>query len=441
MVGAWHLGSVMGACLAEAGSTVHLWDQNDAVAQAWEAGKPPVFEPGLEALAQRHWQTGLFWTPPQRLVEVARQATWIVLAYDTPVDDGDNVVLDDVEVGFRQVIRGGVDDRANFLLTAQLPVGTSARLEAEVLQHNPRWRGRLCYMPENLRLGRAIESFQHPDRIVVGSRWRGQDAVELADQLCRLLGLEAPRINSMGLESAEMVKHALNAFLGTCIVFANSIADISEQVGADAWEVLASLKQDARVGPKAFLSPGLGFAGATIGRDVRSLSRIEAAEVPPTPNLFAHVYDLNASRNAWIVASLTAELGTLTGKRIALLGITYKPSTSTVRRSPAIAIGTLLVAAGAHCTAMDPMADLAELSPAARRTLPFEPVPCALEALRQADAAVVVTEWPEFRAFAWHTLTSATPSVVVDAKNLLHGVAWPDGVRRVVPGKPSPRLR
>jgi UDPglucose 6-dehydrogenase len=430
VIGSWHLGSVVGACLAEAGNTVHLWDQSPAVAQKWENATPPIHEPGLDALVKKHWDKNLFWTKSPK--EIASKSDWIVIAYDTPINDKDEVQLQSVEEGVTKAIES-MGDHTNLFVTAQVPVGTCRKFRQQILKRHPKWQGHVLYQPENLRLGEAIKSFQTPDRMVLGI-----DVLDSQEKLVKdfkkLLANETTPLNVMSLESSEMVKHALNSFLATCVVFANELAEISERMGADAWDVVSSLKQDSRVGPKAFLRPGLGFAGGTLARDVKTLSKLVNKKAQN--NFFSDLYEINTDRNLWVLQMLQSQLGKLKGKSVVLLGVTYKPFTSTVRRSPALDIAELLVKEGAHCVAIDPMADLTELTEKERKNLPYELIKDFNLAFDNADAAVVVTEWPQFLELDWNKIAQTMPTrLVVDTKNLLAKAGLKE-FNIIVPGKP-----
>jgi UDPglucose 6-dehydrogenase len=219
IVGSWHLGSVVGACIADAGNNVYFWDQNPKTAQTWAMGKPPIQEPGLNEMVANYWGKTINWA--HDLGEVSKKADWIVLAYDTPVNEKDEIEFGVVEEGFNQVLENGFSERVNFFFTAQIPVGTSRRFLSRVKETHPQWNGQGYYMPENLRLGEAIKSFKTPDRMVIGVNTSSALEREQAIRQWRdLIQDQNTPINIMGLESAEMVKHALNAFLGTCVVFA-----------------------------------------------------------------------------------------------------------------------------------------------------------------------------------------------------------------------------
>ncbi|MCC6276289.1 MAG: nucleotide sugar dehydrogenase [Oligoflexia bacterium] len=434
VVGTWHLGSVIGVCTANAGQNVYLWDQNDNVKSQWSKGSPPLHEPGLTDMATKLFGKNLFWASD--LKSVSQKAQWIFLCYDTPIDDKDEILLDSVEDGFKTVLNQGFSNDCRFYFTSQLPVGTSRRFRNLITKANPHWQGHVIYQPENLRLGEAISCFLKPDRMVLGIDSQDNSIRnKLRDDFLKLTGITDVPVNLMSLETAEMTKHALNAFLAVSVVFANELAEICEETGADAWEVVASLKQDARIGPKAFLRPGMGFSGGTLARDVKTLSHL----TPPNKNhsFFKELYSINQARNLWIKRQLESRLGSLKGKRITLLGVTYKPQTSTVRRSPALELGQLLKSEGAKLVALDPMADLSELTTAERQGLPFELMQSPEEALKKSHGAVLITEWPQFKELNWTQLkdTMEVP-LLVDTKNFLSQIGQL-GYRVVIPGKPK----
>lgn len=435
VIGSWHLGSVIGTCLAEIGHQVHLWDQNESVRKSWQSGKAPIRETGLDEIIAQKWQKNLYWA--EDLGSAAASADWIILAYDTPINDQDEIVLETVEQGFQTLLRCGFSKTARFFFTSQLPVGTSRKFRRQILEVSPHWCGFVTYQPENLRLGEAIHSFRSPDRMVLGVDQLESDAP--VKEFQALIQNQTTPINVMSLESAEMVKHALNSFLATCVVFANEVSEICEKSGADAWAVMSSLKQDSRVGPKAFLRPGLGFAGGTLARDVQALRKLSGKSTDQ--NFFTNLYHINESRNHWILAQIQKHLGTLKEKRIVLLGVTYKPFTSTVRRSPALQIAQLLSDAGARCVAIDPMADLDELAIEQRQKLPFIMESNIETAFSDAHAAVLITEWPQFKELNWSQLQDLMQTkLVIDTKNQLVENLRKTQITHVVPGKPGESL-
>ena len=253
VVGLWHLGTVTAACLASVGQQVIGFDFDKNVIAALQSGQPPIFEPGLEALVSAGLQSGhlRFSSDP----EVVSSAEVVWISYDTPVDDDDRAdtefVMDRVRQLFPHFRAGMV-----VLISSQLPVGSTRRLAREYAVAFPDQPLTFACSPENLRLGKAIEVFLHPDRVVIGI-----DAQADRGQLTAMLASITDRIEWMDIESAEMTKHAINAFLALSVTFANEIARLCELVGADAKAVERGLKSEARIGPKAYLGPGAAFAG------------------------------------------------------------------------------------------------------------------------------------------------------------------------------------
>jgi UDPglucose 6-dehydrogenase len=272
------------------------------------------------------------------------------------------------------------------LVSSQVPVGTTRRLEEMYRQAYPGGQARFAYSPENLRLGKAVDVFQHPDRIVVGVR-----SADDRQDLARLFHPWTDRIAWMGVESAEMAKHALNAFLATSVTFANEVASLCEHVGADAKDVERALKSDIRIGHKAYVAPGSAFAGGTLARDVVFLGDLGRRVGQPTPVL-SGVRESNEHHKRWVHRHLEAE-GALRRRRIGVWGLTYKPGTDTLRRSLSVELCLWLSEQGAVVRAHDP----------AVRTLPaelagvFELASDPLAAAADADVLVVSTEWPEYR--------------------------------------------
>jgi len=407
VVGLWHLGPVAAACWADLGHPVVGVDESARVVEGLRAGRAPVFEPGLDSLIQAGLSTrALRFT--RDLGEGVSAADVVLVAFDTPVDASDQLDLAPVE---STVLRLApfLRKQAVLVVSSQVPVGTCARWRNAVRDIAGRAVG-LAYVPENLRLGDAIRSYRHPERVVLGAD--DETARQTAAELFGSLG--AP-IVPMSLVSAEMAKHALNSFLATSVSFINEIATLCEVVGADVLAVAEALRTDPRVGPRAFLSPGLGFAGGTLGRDLQVLRATGRTGGVGTPVLDA-VLEVNRRRGDVVLRRLARLYSTLDGLAVGVLGLTYKAGTSTLRRSVALEVIRSLVAAGAKVKAFDPKADLAEVD----GTLEFEPVPDAYEAARGASALLVLTEWPEFVGLDFGRVKALMASpVVFDGKNLL----------------------
>ena len=259
--GLWHLGSVTAACLASVGHEIVGLDSDQTVISSLNEGKAPLFEPDLNPLITEGIQSGrLRFTSDMSTACKDAEILWVT--FDTPVDDDDvadvNFVLNQVKSAVMLL-----SDGALVLVSSQLPVGSIAALENFIKEIAPNKHISFASSPENLRLGKALNVFLHPDRIIVGTR-SAEDRIALE----KLLSPITEKIEWMSVESAEMTKHAINAFLATSVTFANEIAAICELVGADAKEVERGLKSESRVGPKAYLSPGGPFAGGTLARDI-----------------------------------------------------------------------------------------------------------------------------------------------------------------------------
>jgi UDPglucose 6-dehydrogenase len=378
VAGLWHLGTVTAAALASVGHEVTAHDADPAVVANLTAGRPPLFEPGLQELVADGLASGRL-RPVADAADAVRDATVVWVAYDTPVDAEDVADVDHVLDRVRALLPL-LDDGTVVLLSSQLPVGSTARLRADAPPGIA-----FAYSPENLRLGKAIEVFLEPDRVVVGT-----DDAHARAVVGALLEPITDRVEWMGVESAEMTKHALNAFLATSVTFINEVAALCERVGADAAAVSRALKSEHRIGPRAYLGPGGAFAGGTLARDVRALTTIGDAHALPTPLLHG-VWESNAAHRGWSRRTIGSLLG-MEGKTIAVWGLTYKPGTDTLRRSASVELCTDLLAAGATVRAHDP-AVTALPSGVAAATLVDDP----LAAATGADALVIATEWPAYR--------------------------------------------
>ncbi len=423
-VGLWHLGVVTAACLASAGYTVIGVDENAETIHNLQNARLPVFEPGLEDLVRQGMAAGrlTFSSDPRQIADA--DIVWI--AYDTPVDENDRAdseyVIQRVTALFPYLSRNAL-----VLVSSQLPVGSTRRLEETCRRAGPEGSVAFACSPENLRLGKAIEAFTHPERIVVGARTE-QDRARIE----QLLKPFTERIEWMSVESAEMTKHALNAFLATSVVFINELSALCERVGADAKEVERGLKSDIRIGPRAYLRPGSAFAGGTLARDVSFLVEIGRSENLPT-HLFSAVAFSNAAHRQWAHRRLIEVLGDLRGRSIAILGLTYKPGTDTLRRSIAVETCRWLHAQGAHVAAYDP----------AVKTLPAELAefivlcPFAEMALRGADAALISTEWTEFDSIQADDLVAwmAQPLVLDPGRVLENHLAADQRIRYLAVGR------
>jgi UDPglucose 6-dehydrogenase len=400
VLGLWHLGCVTAACAAKFESVVGL-DFDPLVVAQLRNGKPPLFEPGLAELVNEGLQRGRL-TFSDDPVSACREADLLWVCYDTPVDDNDLADLTPVIDGIGRCVphlRSGT----LILISSQVPAGTCRAIEVRFPGY------RFAYSPENLRLGKALSIFSNADRIILGVREEA-DAKKLEPLLTRF----TQNLIAVRTESAEMIKHAINSFLASSIVFMNEISRICEQVGADAKEVERGLKSEPRIGPGAYLSPGGPFAGGTLARDVVALTKIGQEQGEPLV-LVPAIKLSNDQHKLWAIQKLREELGELSGKRVAILGLTYKPGTDTLRRSLAVELCRELLKAGANVRAYDPIV----------ATLPDDLAAIVLsreleEVVADADAVVVCTEWPEIREADWEAILAKTKDLLfVDANGFL----------------------
>src|ERR1017187_5907758 len=400
VLGLWHLGCVTAACCARHFQVVGL-DFDEANIAKLDSGQAPLFEPGLNELITAGLAAKkLSFTTDPKIACARADVLW--LCYDTPVNENDESDVDFVLANLRRALPH-LPKGALVLISAQLPVGTCRRLEAEFPQFH------FACSPENLRLGRAIDAFEKAGRVIVGIRDDAKKAL-----LEKLFTPFTPQILFMRTESAEMVKHALNSFLALSITFINEIARLGEHVGADAKEVSAGLKSEPRIGSKAYLGPGGPFAGGTLARDVVTLTKLAEANGEKI-SVIPAIKQSNDLHRGWAFRRLQSRLGDLRGKKISILGLTYTTNTDTLRRSAAVELCQQLLAAGAQVSAIDP----------AVKTLPVELNSVALgndisTVLTDAEAVAICAEWPEFRSADWVKLIpQMRQPVFVDANRFL----------------------
>ena len=419
VAGLWHLGSVTAACVAKHADVVGLDFRAETVQQLSE-GRAPLFEPGLnELVAAGLTAKSLRFTTDAQAACACAEIFWF--AYDTPVDANDESDVASL-LGHLAQCAPHLAAGTLVVISSQLPVGTCRGWEARYPHLH------FACSPENLRLGRAIETFSRPERIVIGVRDDSRRAL-----LTELFRPFCANLQFMRTESAEMMKHALNSFLALSITYINEIARLCERSGADAREVAAGLKSEARIGPGAYLSPGGPFAGGTLARDVVSLTHL-GQEHHEQLSLIPAIKQSNDYHRGWALRRLQTQLGSLAGKHVALLGLTYKPGTDTLHRSAAVELGQQLAATGARVRTFDPV--IRELQP---HLASLTHCRSLAEALAGADAAIVCTEWPEFRSGDWPALTGTmNPTrIIIDANRFLENqLGCVAGVSYLTVGRP-----
>lgn len=424
--GLWHLGSVTAASLASAGHEVIGLDFDEGVIQRLRVGKPPIFEPGLEDMIRANLDSGrLRFTASLKELPDDIELLWVT--YDTPVNEDDVADVDFVITQVK-IVLPHLPINATVLVSSQMPVGSIRQFEAIADKLCPQKALSFAYSPENLRLGKALDVFLKPDRVVVGVR-----SARDKERIRRLLQPITDRIEWMSVESAEMTKHAINAFLATSVVFANEIAAVCEMVSADAKEVERGLKSEQRIGPKAYLSPGGAFAGGTLARDIEFLKAVSRGHQLSIP-LLESVKASNDLHKGWVRRKLKALFPALQGMTVVVWGLTYKPGTDTLRRSLAVELCNWLIEQGAKVRVHDPA--VKELPAEWKGLVQRYDDPVA--ALRGVEILLVGTEWPIYREVSVERITDVCPSLVVlDPNRFLSSLGTAATLRYIAVGTPS----
>ncbi len=407
VIGAGYVGLVTAACLAEIGNRVVCVDTDAERVAMLSRGELPFFEPGLRELVGRNGKL-------QRLrissstAEAVDGAEFVFIAVGTPMNADGSCDLSAVKLAARQIAESLTRD-AIVIMKSTVPVGTAETVAAILREYAHGARTLIVSNPEFLREGSAIADFRRPDRIIIGAH----DPLAIA----RMRALYAPlraRVIVTDIRTSEMIKYASNAFLATKISFINEIADLCERIGADVTGVVRGAGADHRIGTASF-NAGLGFGGSCFPKDVCAL--IDTAQNRGLSlRLLPTVLEVNRGRVESVVGNLRRALGGLSGRRIAVLGLAFKPKTDDVRESPALALIAQLLERGAVVSAHDPVA-----VKAARRILGERVEFCAdaYDAADGADAVLVATEWEEYARLDFSSLKQRmSGDLFVDARNM-----------------------
>jgi len=411
MVGTGYVGLVSGACLADFGHNVICVDKDRAKIEALDRGKIPIYEPGLQDLVCANvTQKRLTFTT--ELLETVRTSDAVFIAVGTPSRRGDgHADLSYVYEAARD-IAVALDGYTVVITKSTVPVGTGDEIERIISANRPDADVTVVSNPEFLREGSAINDFKHPDRIVVGTE--DERARKVIAEIYRPLSLNQRPILYTARCTAELIKYAANAFLATKVTFINEIADLCERVGADVQEVARGIGLDNRIGGK-FLHAGPGFGGSCFPKDVRAL--IKTAQDHDVPlRILEAVIAANEVRKRAMVRKVAARFtGGLRGRKVAVLGLSFKPNTDDMREAPAVALIIALQDMGARVCAYDPAA--MEQAKTVLTDVAF----CAdaYECADGVDALVVATEWDEFRSLDLRRLKDLMASpVIVDLRNI-----------------------
>ena len=411
MIGAGYVGLVSGACFSEFGVDVVCADKDEARIDSLNAGKCPIFEPGLEHLiASNVDAVRLRFTTD--LVEAVSGADAVFIAVGTPSRRGDGHADLTYVFAAAKEIADALDGYSVIVTKSTVPVGTGREVKRVIQETRPDADFDVASNPEFLREGSAIGDFMRPDRVVIGTET--QRATDVLSELYRpLFLLETPIINT-ALETAELIKYAANSFLATKITFINEFASLCEKVGGDIQDVARGIGLDGRIGGK-FLHAGPGYGGSCFPKDNLALLKMARAANSPIRIVETVVAINDARKTAMADKVIEACDGSVDGKNIAILGLTFKPNTDDMRDSPSLAIIEALQTAGAAIWAYDPQG-MAEAA-----TLLEDVMFCEgpYETMEGADALVIVTEWNAFRALDLNRVkTLLTHPVLIDLRNI-----------------------
>jgi len=411
MIGAGYVGLVSGTCFAEFGANVSCVDVVQEKIDALQAGDIPIYEPGLQQLVAKNVEAGRL-SFSTHLAEEVPKADVIFIAVGTPTRRGDGHADLTYVYEAAKKIAQYLSGYTVVVNKSTVPVGTARQVSRIIKEVNPQADVSVASNPEFLREGAAIGDFMRPDRVVLGVE--DERAETLLRELYRPINLIEAPILVANWESAELTKYAANAFLATKISFINEVANLCEAVGADVHAVAKGMGLDGRIGKK-FLHPGPGYGGSCFPKDTLALIRI-AQENDVSTRIVESVVEVNAAQKARMVSKIKQVLGDVSGKKIAVLGLTFKPETDDMRDAPSLSIIPPLLDKGASIHAHDPQGMVE-----AKKDLPasvqyHEKID---EMVKDADAVVLLTEWNEYRNLDLTTLKAAMRGdVFVDLRNV-----------------------
>ena len=440
MIGTGYVGLVSGACMADFGHQVVCVDKDGAKIAALRAGEVPIYEPGLKEIVQSNARQGAL-SFTTNLGEALAGAQAVFIAVGTPSRRGDGHADLSYVYGVAREIATALTDFTVVITKSTVPVGTGDRIEHIFRELRPDLEVAVVSNPEFLREGAAIRDFKHPDRIVIGTD--DERAKRIVTDIYRPLGLEQAPILYTERRTAELIKYTANAFLAAKITFINEIADLCEQVGADVIDVARGIGMDNRIGDK-FLRAGPGFGGSCFPKDTSALLKT-AQDNGVAMRLVEAIAAANEQRKRAMARKVAAALdGSVRGKTIAVLGLTFKANTDDMREAPSIPLIVALQDMGAKVRAYDP-AGMEQ----AKQVMPdIGYCDDAYECVADADAVVIATEWEQFRALDLERVRDlmARP-VVVDLRNIYRpedmsrmGFAYSSVGRSSTPATASPSI-
>lgn len=431
MIGAGYVGLVSATCFSEFGFDITCVDNNPERLRQMEEGRSPIYEPGLDDLMARNIAAGRLRFSGD-LGPAVKTADVVFLAVGTPMRRGDGHADLSYVYAAVEELAPHLDGFTVITTKSTVPVGTSREIERRLKALRPDADYAVCSNPEFLREGSAIQDFTHPDRVLVGLD--DPRAQELMARLYQPLSIRNAPVVFVSRESAELAKYAANAFLALKISFINEIADLCEEVGANVQEVASAIGKDRRIGDK-FLHPGPGYGGSCFPKDVSAIIRTGRESRAPL-SIIEQVQRVNDERKIAMASRIVkAAGGSVQGKTIAVLGVTFKPNTDDMREAPSLVIVPMLQERGAKVRAFDPQG-----RKQAEPLLPgLEWCMDANDAIDGADAVVVLTEWNEFRALDLKAARARMAGdLLVDLRNIFsRRAAKAAGLRYIGIGRPE----
>jgi UDPglucose 6-dehydrogenase len=409
VIGLWHLGEVYSACLAELGNSVIGIDQDKQVVDNLNKGVPPLKQPKLETIIKRNIKRGQlkFTTEFKSLANC--DVIWLTV--DVPVDEKDKANPNKIFSYIKRALPYIKNDSL-MIVSSQLPTGTFPKISRFIKANRRNLKFEYAYVPENLRLGEAVESFMKPSRIVIGidNNKRKQDLIKIFSQL-------KTNVLTVSIASAEMIKHATNAYLATSLSFIYDIADICEQVGADVTEVSRGLRADERIDERAYLDASAGFSGGHLGRDLHYLLETAKAKKINLP-VIDSVIKKNNHRSKIVFDSIAPHLGSFKAKTVTFFGLTYKSGTPTLASSLPLKLAKEISARGAKINLCDPWVVKAEISReiAEDRFIYFAD---PYESVKFSNVIICITPWEKLKKLDFKKIAGlmAKPRIFFDARN------------------------
>ncbi len=389
VVGLWHLGSVVSSSWSSKGIKTIGYDQESILVDNIQKCKPPVYEPGLIELIKKGKKNNLLEFTKE--IKDLKDCNFIFLTYDTPVDNNDK---SNTKILFNSVKNLLKVMRRDFILiiSSQTPIGTCKKIR-DIIKAQKK-KSDVSYVPENLRLGDAINCYLHPDRNIIGV------SSDLTKRKVLSLFTKLTKDNYiMSLESAELVKHGINSFLGLSVVFSNILSNISEETKANIIDVVKGIQSDERIGKNSYLNPGIGFSGGTLGRDFKNLEYIEKVMKLYNHNFFKLIYEQNLKRKNEIIKKIKKLIRDNKINKLSFFGITYKKNTSTLRRSVPLEIVEHF-SKNYLVKIHDPQADWKSVKIGKSITI----CPNIKEACKSAEMIIVLTGWDQYKKFDWKTV-------------------------------------